>query len=65
MLQYEMIDNQKEEWVVFVHGMGGSSLHITGLAKGAVILADKIKRYVPYKFLYRFFAWFMMPKKPS
>ena len=151
MLKYEIVDNQKEEWVVFVHGMGGStktwskqidafsenynlllldlpghglnadtviyevdscklhngiketldyleikqahfvglslgtiviadfvisypdyvstiifggsSLQITGLAKGAVIMANKIKHYVPYEFLYRFFAWFMMPKK--
>ncbi len=26
-------------------------------------LANKIKRVVPYEFLYKFFAWFMMPKK--
>ena len=25
MLKYEIIDNQKEEWVVFVHGIGGST----------------------------------------
>ena len=25
MLKYEIIDNCKEEWVVFVHGMGGST----------------------------------------
>jgi pimeloyl-ACP methyl ester carboxylesterase len=25
MLKYEVIDNQKEEWVVFVHGIGGST----------------------------------------
>jgi pimeloyl-ACP methyl ester carboxylesterase len=25
MLKYELIDNQKEEWVVFVHGLGGST----------------------------------------
>lgn len=151
MLKYELIDNQKEEWVVFVHGIGGStrtwskqindfsehynlllldlpghglnadkiikkvdseklhdgikatmdflniqsahfvglslgtivianfaihypervdsiilggaSLKVSGLYKGAVILADKIKHLVPYKFLYKFFAWFLMPRK--
>ena len=25
MLKYELIDNQKEEWIVFVHGIGGST----------------------------------------
>lgn len=151
MLTYELIDNQKEDWVVFVHGIGGStrtwgkqidafsehynlllldlpghglnadniikkvdseklhtgikdtmdflniecahfvglslgtivianfavhhpeyvksiilggaSLKVSGLYKGAVILADKIKHFVPYKFLYKFFAWFLMPRK--
>ena len=26
MLYYEKIDNNKEEWVVFIHGLGGSIL---------------------------------------
>ena len=43
--------------------LGGSSLKLSGIYKGAVILANKIKRIVPYEFLYKFFAWFMMPKK--
>jgi len=151
MLKYEIVDNQKEEWVVFIHGiggstqtwskqidafseqynlllldlpghgrnadnviykvdsqrlhkgiketldylqieqahfvglsmgtivivnfvvcypqyvktiiLGGSSLKLSGIYKGAAILANKIKRIVPYKFLYKFFAWFMMPSK--
>ena len=25
MLKYEIIDNQAEEWVVFIHGLGGST----------------------------------------
>ena len=25
MLKYEIIDSQKKEWVVFVHGIGGST----------------------------------------
>ena len=151
MLKYEVVDNQKEEWVVFVHGiggstktwkkqidafsehynlllldlpghglnadnviyevdssllhhgiqetmdhlgiesahfvglslgtivianfavchpsyvktivLGGSSLKLSGIYKTAVIVANNIKRIVPYTFLYKFFAWFMMPKK--
>ena len=43
--------------------LGGASLKVRGLYKGAVILADKIKHFVPYKFLYKFFAWFLMPRK--
>lgn len=42
---------------------GGSVLKLSGIYKRALILANRIKRRVPYKFLYRFFAWFMMPKK--
>lgn len=151
MLKYEIIDNRKEEWVVFIHGMGGStktwakqigafsesynlllldlpghglnadnviyqvdpdklhdgikdtldhlnissahfvglslgtlviadfaicypdyvetlilggaSLKLTGIYRSAVKIANRIKRIVPYKFLYKFFAWFMMPNK--
>lgn len=43
--------------------LGGASLKLTGIYKGAIILANVIKHYVPYEFLYKFFAWFMMPKK--
>lgn len=43
--------------------LGGSSLKVSGIYKAAVILADKVKHFVPYKFLYKFFAWFMMPRK--
>ena len=25
MLKYEIIDNKAEEWVVFIHGIGGST----------------------------------------
>lgn len=151
MLKYEMIDKQKEEWVVFVHGIGGStktwgkqidafskkynlllldlpghglnadnvihkvsphklykgirqtldalgiekahfvglslgtvvianfaicfpkyvksiilggpSLKLNHVSKAAVVCANKIKKLVPYEFVYQFFAWFMMPKK--
>ncbi len=151
MLKYEIIDNQKEEWVVFVHGIGGSTktwgkqidafskkynlllldlpghgnnadnvirkvsprklykgirqtldslgiekAHFIGLSLGTVVIANfavcfpkyvksiilggpslklnftsklamlsanKAKSLVPYNLVYRFFAWFMMPKK--
>ncbi len=151
MLKYELIDNQKEEWIVFVHGIGGStktwkkqiddfsehynlllldlpghglhaskiirkvdsqklhdgiketmdhlqiesahfvglslgtiviahfaihhpeyvktiifggaSLKVSGINRFAVIMANKIKHFVPYQCLYRVFAWFLMPRK--
>ena len=150
MLKYEIIDNQAEEWVVFIHGLGGSTktwkkqidsfsenynlllldlpghgrnaektiekvdaqklhagiletmdhlgieqahfvglslgtivianfavhhpdrvgtiifggavLKLSGIYKRALIFANRIKRLVPYEFLYKFFAWFMMPR---
>ena len=151
MLKYELIDNQKDEWIVFIHGIGGStktwkkqvdafsehynlllldlpghglhankiirkvdaqrlhdgikktmdylniesahfvglslgtiiiaqfaifhpecvktiifggaSLKVNGMSKYAVIMANKVKHFVPYKILYKFFAWFLMPRK--
>lgn len=63
MLKYEIIDNQSEKWVVFIHGLGGSALKLSGFYKGALSFINRIKHLVPYKFLYRFFAWFMMPRK--
>ena len=151
MLKYEIIDNQAEEWVVFVHGLGGSTktwnrqidsfsenynlllldlpghgsnadntirkvdpqklhtgirdtldhlgirqahfvgmsmgtivianfavrypsyvdtiifggsvLKLSGIYKQALIVANQIKRRVPYEFLFQFFAWFMMPRQ--
>ena len=43
--------------------LGGSTLKLSGIYKRALILANRIKRLVPYEFLYKFFAWFMMPRK--
>lgn len=151
MLVYELIDNNKEDWVVFIHGFGGSSntwkkqidvfskeynlllidlpghgknsnciirkidtkslnrdivetmdylnikkahfvglslgtivianfaisnpsyvkgiifggavLHIQGIYRFVLRLADFIKRFIPYEVMYKLFAWFMMPKK--
>lgn len=41
---------------------GGAALSIQGITRMCVNIANSIKRLVPYKFLYKFFAWFMMPK---
>ena len=43
--------------------LGGSSLIFHGIAKNAILVANAIKRHVPYKFLYQFFSWFIMPRK--
>ena len=43
--------------------LGGSTLKLSGIYKRALILANRIKRLVPYEFMYKFFAWFMMPRK--
>ena len=42
--------------------MGGSALLLRGFQKSYVWLANAMKRIVPYKFLYQFFAWFLLPK---
>ena len=43
--------------------LGGSALKLSGIYKGSIIAANIMKKRVPYKFLYKFFAWFMMHKK--
>lgn len=42
--------------------MGGSALLLKGFQKSYVLLANVMKRIVPYEFLYKFFAWFLLPK---
>ena len=42
--------------------LGGLSLKLGGCYKGALILCNKIKKFIPYMWLYKFFAWFLMPK---
>jgi pimeloyl-ACP methyl ester carboxylesterase len=42
--------------------LGGAVLDICGIYRACVSFANGIKRLVPYKLLYKFFAWFMMPK---
>lgn len=41
---------------------GGSVLSICGIYRTCVAFANGIKRFIPYKTLYKFFAWFMMPR---
>ena len=43
--------------------LGGAALDVCGIYRSCVRFANGIKRIVPYKMLYKFFAWFMMPKK--
>lgn len=43
--------------------LGGSALQLNGIYRNCVTFANKIKRRIPYKMLYKFFAWFMMPKR--
>ena len=43
--------------------LGGSVLKVCGIYKSCVALSNAIKKCVPYKMLYKFFAWFMMPRE--
>lgn len=43
--------------------LGGAILEISGIYRECMMLANLIKNCVPYKFLYNFFTWFMMPKE--
>lgn len=43
--------------------LGGAILEISGIYRECVRLANAMKNCVPYKFLYNFFTWSMMPKE--
>lgn len=43
--------------------LGGSILEISGIYRECMVLANAMKNCVPYKFLYNFFTWFMMPRE--
>ncbi|MBQ8626373.1 MAG: alpha/beta hydrolase [Agathobacter sp.] len=43
--------------------MGGAALLMKGITKSYVRFANFVKRLVPYKFLCKFFAWFILPKR--
>lgn len=43
--------------------MGGAALLVKGITKSYVRFANFVKRMVPYKFLCKFFAWFILPKR--
>lgn len=49
----------------YVHSliMGGAVLNIVGFSKILFIIAQKIKKFLPYRFVYNMFASIMMPKK--
>lgn len=42
---------------------GGAVLCVCGVYKMCMWLANTFKKCIPYKCLYRFFCWFMMPRK--
>ena len=42
---------------------GGAALAISGIYNGCVRFVNNAKRILPYKGMYKFFAWFMMPRK--
>lgn len=43
--------------------LGGAILEISGIYRECMMLANAMKNCVPYKFLYNFFTWFMMPRE--
>ena len=43
--------------------LGGAILEISGIYRECVMIANLMKNCVPYKFLYNFFTWFMMPRE--
>ena len=43
--------------------LSGSVLKLCGIYRALVRLVNGIKKFIPYKVLYKFFAWFMMPRK--
>ena len=42
---------------------GGAVLNMHGIYKGCMRIANGLKKVIPYKPMYHFLAWFMLPKK--
>lgn len=42
---------------------GGAALAVNGIYRGCVRFVNGAKRILPYESMYKFFAWFMMPKQ--
>lgn len=45
--------------------LGGAILEVSGIYRECMMLANAMKNCVPYKFLYNFFTWFMMPRETT
>lgn len=43
--------------------LGGAVLEISGIYRECIMMANLMKNCLPYEYLYKFFAWFMMPKE--
>lgn len=43
--------------------LGGAILEVSGIYRECMMLANAMKNCVPYKLLYNFFTWFMMPRE--
>lgn len=43
--------------------LGGAILEISGIYRECMMFANIIKNCIPYKLLYNFFSWFMMPRE--
>ena len=43
--------------------LAGAIMNVTKIYRCCIKLVDVIKRVIPYKTLYKFFAWFMLPRK--
>ena len=42
---------------------GGAALKVCGIYKSIIRFANNAKEIIPYKMMYKLFAWFMMPKE--
>lgn len=43
--------------------LGGAILEVSGIYRECIVAANLLKNCMPYEWLYKFFAWFMMPKE--
>ena len=42
---------------------GGAAIAVNGIYRGCIRFVNGAKKILPYKGMYKFFAWFMMPRK--
>lgn len=43
--------------------LGGAAVKVCGIYKFCVLAANWVKKLMPFKFLCKFFAWFLLPRK--